>query len=194
MKKSLCYKIIIAAFLQGCFFLQSCENNEEEINNQLGKKKTSVEEAKKVVINYTIGGKAKAVLTSPLMLNVNDTVPYVEFPKTLHVDFYNEAGNIESILGAKYAKYRQNQSIILLKDSVRVINIEKGDTLYTEELYWDRSRTGMEFYTDKPVRIRTKTNIINGNGGMESAQDFKNWHILESENSIIKVPASKFPG
>ncbi len=192
MKKKSSY-IIAAVFLQGCIFLFSCENNEQVVNN-LGKKKTSVEEARTVVVNYTIGGKAKAVLTSPLMLNVTDTVPYVEFPKTLHVDFYNEAGKVESILNAKYAKYRQNQSIILLRDSVRVINLEKGDTLYTDELYWDRNRTGTEFYTDKPVKIRTKTNIINGDGGMESAQDFKNWHIIESNNSTLKIPASKFPG
>ena len=51
----------------------------------------------------------------------------------------------------------------------------KGDTLYCDELWWDRNRTGNEFYTDKPVRIRTKTQIINGTG-MEASQDFKNWH------------------
>ena len=128
------------------------------------------------------------------MLNVEDTVPYVEFPKTLHTDFYNEEGQVESILTAKYAKYKQNQSIVFLRDSVKVINIQKGDTLYCDELYWDRNRRGVEFYTDKPVKIRTKTNIINGEGGMESAQDFKNWHIMETRNSTIKIPASKFPG
>ncbi|MEO8772634.1 MAG: LPS export ABC transporter periplasmic protein LptC, partial [Ferruginibacter sp.] len=72
-------------------------------------------------------------------------------------------------------------------------NIQKGDTLYCNELYWDRNRKGTEFYTDKPVKIRTKTNIINGEG-MESAQDFKNWHIINTSNSTIKIPSSKFPG
>lgn len=63
-----------------------------------------------------------------------------------------------------------------MRDSVKVINIEKGDTLYCDELYWDRNREGVEFYTEKPVKIRTKTHLIDGIG-MESAQDFKNWHI-----------------
>jgi LPS export ABC transporter protein LptC len=186
-------KIIIAAFLSGCIFLSACENDEKVVNN-LNKKKTGIEEARNVVINYTLEGKTKSVLTSPLMLNVNDTVPYVEFPKTLHADFYNEEGVVESVLTAKYAKYKQNQSIVFLRDSVKVINIQKGDTLYCNELYWDRNRRGTEFYTDKPVKIRTKTNIINGEGGMESAQDFKNWHIMETRNSTIKIPSSKFPG
>ncbi|MEO6670837.1 MAG: LPS export ABC transporter periplasmic protein LptC [Ferruginibacter sp.] len=193
MKKISLIKITTAAFLSGCIFLSACENDEKVVNS-LNKKITGIEEAKQVVINYTLGGKTKSVLTSPLMLNVNDTVPYVEFPNTLHADFYNEEGVIESVLTARYAKYKQNQSIVFLRDSVKVINIQKGDTLYCNELYWDRNRRGTEFYTDKPVKIRTKTNIINGEGGMESSQDFKNWHIMETRNSTIKIPASKFPG
>lgn len=193
MKQYSYYRKIIAAFSTGCIFLSACENNASVVNN-LNKRKTGIEEARNVVINYTMEGKTKSVLTSPLMLNVNDTVPYVEFPKTLHTDFYNEDGIVESVLTAKYAKYKQSQSIVFLRDSVRVTNLLKGDTLYCDELYWDRNRRGAEFYTDKPVKIRTKLQTINGDGGMESAQDFRNWHIKESNNGVIKVPASKFPG
>ncbi len=183
--------MILAAFFTGCIFLSGCENDAEKIKN-LGQKKIGVEEAKTVLLNYTIGGKTKAILSAPTMLNVQDAVPYVEFPQTLHVDFYDEGGKIESKLDAHYGKYKQNQSIVFLKDSVKVINIEKGDTLYCAELYWDRNRPGTEFYTDKPVRIRTKTQWLNGKG-MESSQDFKNWHIIHSDG-FISVPASKFPG
>ena len=182
---------ILAAGIIGCIFLCGCENDAGKVNN-LGNKKTGIEEARNIILNYTIAGKTKAILRSPVMLNVQDIVPYVEFPNTLDVDFYNEAGVIESKLFARYGQYKQNQSTVFLKDSVRVINIEKGDTLYCNELYWDRNRTGTEFYTDKPVRIRTKTHIINGTG-MESSQDFKNWHIIHSEG-IISIPASSFPG
>ncbi|HPH83933.1 MAG TPA: LPS export ABC transporter periplasmic protein LptC [Ferruginibacter sp.] len=182
---------LFAALLTGCIFLFGCENNETVVNN-LNKKKIGVEEAKKVNLNYTIGGNTKAILTAPIMLNVADTVPYVEFPQTLHADFYNENGIVESKLDARYGKYKQNKSIVFLKDSVKVINLLKGDTLYCDELYWDRNRTGVEFYTDKPVRIRTKTQVLNGIG-MESSQDFRNWHIIQSTGTI-QVPSSKFPG
>ena len=185
------YTSFCAALLTGCIFLFGCENNEAVVNN-LNKKKIGVEEAKKVVLNYTIGGNTKAILTAPIMLNVADTVPYVEFPQTLHADFYNETGIVESKLDARYGKYKQNKSIVFLKDSVKVINLLKGDTLYCDELYWDRNRTGVEFYTDKPVRIRTKTQVLNGIG-MESSQDFRNWHIIQSTGTI-QVPSSKFPG
>ncbi len=191
MNKSLIYKLIFAAFMLGCIFLFSCENNEAKVK-ALSSKSVAVEEAKEILLNYTIGGKTKAILKAPLMLNVQASIQYTEFPRTLHTDFYNENGKIESFLNAKYGKYKQSESIVYLKDSVMVVNLEKGDTLYCNELYWDRNKIGNEFYTDKPVRIRTKTEVINGLG-MESNQNFKNWHILNSTGTIT-VPASKFPG
>lgn len=182
---------IIAAFITGCFFLCSCENDPKLISD-FNKKKTGVEEAKKVVVHYSIGGKRKAILTSPLMYRVQDTVPYVEFPNLIHVDFYNEknSDSIESRLDARYAKYKETQSLVYLRDSVRVINI-KGDTLYCDELYWDIKKVGTEFYTDKPVRIRTKTQIIDGIG-MQARQDFKEYHIIHP-TGIVQVSSSEFP-
>ena len=153
-------------------------------------KKLGIEEAKKVKLIFTSGGKTKAILTSPLMLRVQDTANYLEFPKTLQVDFYNDSGIAESKMTALYARYKENQDIVYLRDSVKVVNI-KGETLYCDELYWDRSRTGNEFYTDKPVRIRTLTHIING-VGMEASQDFKQYYI-KKPTGMIKIPSSQFP-
>jgi LPS export ABC transporter protein LptC len=183
------YQIKLAAVFTAYFFLCSCENSMKDVRDATSKK-AGVEVAKDVVIKYSVGGKRKAKLTGPLMYRVEDTVAYIEFPHTLHVDFFNDQDTLESKLDAHYAKYKDAQSKVFLKDSVRVTNI-KGDTLYCDELYWDRARVGTEFYTDKPVRIRTKTQIINGIG-MEAKQDFTEWHIIQS-TGFIKVPASQFP-
>ncbi len=187
MKTIFTYKAS-AVLLAGCFFLFSCENDPKDFPPP---KQVGIEEAKDIHITFTNGGRTKSILTAPLMLRVQDTVPYTEFPKTLFVNFYNEQQVIESTLKANYAKYKEQQSIIFLRDSVRVINIANGDTLYCRELYWDRSRTGNEFYTDKPVRVRTKTQIIDGTG-LDAGQDFKNWHITYP-TGVINVPQSQFP-
>jgi len=180
---------MLAALLTGCLFLFGCENDENEIKN-LSSKTIGIEEGKDVSVKYSINGKQKAVLNAPVMYRVQDTVPYVEFPKSIHVVFFDPMDSVESKLDARYAKYKESQNKIFLKDSVTVINI-KGDTLFCDELYWDRSRTNTEFYTEKPVRIRTKTQIINGIG-MEARQDFKEWHIIHP-TGFIKVPSSQFP-
>jgi LPS export ABC transporter protein LptC len=178
------------AFLFLITVLISCGNSDKEVNDY-NSKKLGVEEIKNADINYTLGGKAKAKLLSPLMLRVQDASPYVEFPQTLHVDFFNDSGKLESKLDARYGKYFESESKVFLKDSVRVINI-LGDTLYCNELWWDRSRKGREFYTGKPVRIRKKMEVINGTG-MEAAQDFKNWLIVNPSQGLMKIPASQFP-
>ena len=179
-----------AALLTGCFFITACGNTDEQIKSMTSKR-IGIEQAKGVSINYSIGAKTKARVTAPLMLRYQDTVPYVEFPKSIHADFYTDSLTIESRLDALYGRYMETESKVYLRDSVRLLNIA-GDTLYCNELYWDRNRVGREFYTDKPVRIRTKTHIING-VGFESSQDFKTQLIRNITNSVVRVPASQFP-
>ncbi len=184
------YKFLIAVLATGCFFLLGCENSQKDIDD-LFKKKIGVEEAKDIEVIYTSAGKTKSILTAPLMLRVQDTIPYYEFPNSITANFYNDKNVVESKLTSKYAKYKETQSVIFLKDSVKVINIAQGDTLYCQELYWDRSRLGSEFYTDKPVRIRTRTQILDGIG-LQASQDFKQRVILKP-TGIIAVPQSQFP-
>jgi LPS export ABC transporter protein LptC len=181
----------IAALFTGCFFLFSCENDVTAIN-ELGKKTTGVEQATFVKINYTVGGKPKALLTAPLMLHVEDTLTYYEFPNTVYAEFYNVQQQRESKLTAFYAKYKDGQNIIYLRDSVKIINMLKGDTIYCDDLYWDRSRKGVEFYTDKKVKIRQKDGQFLNGTGLEADEAFKNFHILRA-NGVFNTNENGFP-
>ena len=191
MEKYKLHKNILAALFTGCFFLYSCENDVNVVNN-LNKKTGSTEEATFIKINYTVGGKAKAILTAPLMLHVEDSTTYYEFPKTLYAEFYNVDQVKESKLTAMYGKYKDGESLIYLRDSVKIINLLKGDTIYCDDLYWDRNRTGVEFYTNKNVRIRQKNGDYMNGTGMEADQGFKNYHMLHPRG--INTPeGSGFP-
>jgi hypothetical protein len=183
------FNFLKAALITSCFFVSSCENSLEDIN-KITSRRTGVEVAKDVKILYSIGDVTKSRITAPLMLRHQELVPYTEFTKTIHADFYDDSLRIESRLDAHYAKYMETESKVFLKDSVVVINT-KGDTLYCNELYWDRRRTGEEFYTDKPVRIRTKTEILDGDG-LDAPQDFHNWHLINGRG-IVRVSSSEFP-
>ncbi len=178
-----------AALIMCCFFISACENSLDQIN-EITSKRIGVEEAKQVDIIYSLGAKTKARLTAPIMLRHQDSIPYIEFTKTLHTDFYDDSLHIESKLNAHYGRYMETESKVFLRDSVVVFNI-KGDTLFCDELYWDRARTGQEFYTDKPVRIRTRTHILDGDG-LDAPQDFKTWHLINGRG-IVRIPASEFP-
>lgn len=191
------HKNIIAALFTGCFFLLSCENDEKEVAS-VNKSAISTEVAKEIRLNYTTGGKTKAILTAPIMLHVMDTVTYYEFPNTLYTEFYNDQQIKESKLTANYGKYRDGQSIIYLRDSVKIINMLKGDTIYCEDLYWDRNRTGVEFHTEKKVRIRQKDGQYLNGSGMEASQSFKDYHItnlapVNEPIGVINTKASQMP-
>lgn len=168
-------------------FLISCENDMKEVD-ELMKKKVAVEEATNVTSYMSQQGKMKAKLTSPYML-IHQSAPeqdssYVEFPRTLHVDFYSDSSNtvIESTLDALYAKYRENEKKVYLRDSVVVINILKKDTLRTDELWWDQNKE--EFYTDKPVRIHQPDKTIYG-VGLRAAQDFTWYDIFKIKGTVL---------
>lgn len=166
-------------------FLFSCENDEKEVD-ALTKKIISVDEGIDIVSYYSQEGKVKAKLTAPLMRNYQTDSPYIEFPKSLHVDFYNDSMRIESQLNARYGKYRQNEKKVFLRDSVEVFNIN-GDTLRSRELWWDQVRK--QFYTDKPARIyRADKTIIYGENGLTAAQDFSEVTIHKSSGQL---PAPK---
>jgi LPS export ABC transporter protein LptC len=174
------YFFYLAAVTISCFFI-SCENDINEVNEFL-KKQTGIEEGIDITSFLSQEGVVKAKLTSPYMLRHQADSPYIEFPRTLHVDFYNDSVKIESTLDARYARYREYEDKVFLKDSVVVINILKGDTLRTNELWWDQNT--QEFYTDKAVRIYQPDKTIFGNG-LRAKQDFTSYDIFHITGTVL---------
>jgi LPS export ABC transporter protein LptC len=187
---SITYYFLAAALLMGCFFVfTSCENDPEVVD-QLFKKKTAVEEAKKIESYLSQSGKVKAKLTSPFMLRVQADSPYMEFPHTLHVDFYDTSTVIESTLDARYAKYVEFDHKVLLRDSVLVISIKNGDTMRTQELWWDQDK--QQFYTDKPAHIYQRDKIIFAKSGLRASQNLTSYTFFESSGPML-VPNDGIP-
>ncbi|HEX6430427.1 MAG TPA: LPS export ABC transporter periplasmic protein LptC [Niastella sp.] len=184
------YYFLAATLLMGCFFVfTSCENDPDVVNN-LFEKKTAVEVAKKVESYLSQSGKVKAKLTSPYMLRVQADSPYMEFPNTLHVDFYDDSTVIESTLDARYAKYVEFDHKVLLRDSVLVVSIKNGDTLRTQELWWNQDK--QEFYTNKPAHIYQRDKIIFAKDGLRAAQNLTSYTFYNSSGPML-VPNSGIP-
>ncbi|HEY4111502.1 LPS export ABC transporter periplasmic protein LptC [Puia sp.] len=134
--------------------------------------------------------KVKGKLTAPYMLRYQlADSPYAEFPRSLHVDFYNDTLKTESQLDARYGKYLQNQDKVYLRDSVVVKNIAKGDTLRCKHLWWDQHTE--RFYTDDSVRIYTPDKILYGTG-MEADQNFR-WYTITKLTGTVLTAGSNLP-
>lgn len=184
-------KTILAALTIGCFFVMSCENEIKKVQD-LGKKTLGVEEGIDIESYMSQSGKMRAKLKAPFMLRYLLDTPKVEFPKTMHVDFYDDTLAIESQLNCKYGRYLENDNKVFLRDSVVVFN-RTGDTLWTDELYWDQLKG--EFYTNKFVRVKKGFNstYILGYEGMRSDQTLSNITFFSvREGSYFTVPDSTY--
>jgi LPS export ABC transporter protein LptC len=183
-----CVMYHAAALLLSCCFVCSCENKQEEIDKWL-KDKVMTEEATDIESYISNEGIMKAMLKAPLMLRVMADTQYIEFPRTMHVDFYNDSTQIETWLDCKYGKYFESLKKVYLRDSVVVITI-KGDTLRCHDLWWDQNKE--IFFTDSVATYRSPGNDITGGKGMEATQDLKMVRF-KYPLGTVKISDSGFP-
>ena len=147
-----------------------CENDLTEIR-EMASKSTNVEIGTSIDSYLSLEGKAKAHLTAPKIIRYQGEGPRKsEFPNSLHVDFFNDSNKIESWLDAQYGIYNENDKKVLLKNNVVVTNIF-GDTLFTDELWWDQ--IAEKFYTDKKFTFSKnyRSDYFVGLQGMTSNQN-----------------------
>ncbi len=167
------------------FFLSSCNDGIALKNKSEWAALDTVKISERVhnaVINYNDSGYLKARLYAPLIEgHKNATRPFIELPKGLKADFYNNDKEIESSLSAGYGINYQDSKIIEVQKQVVVIN-SKGEKLITEQLFWDQIKK--EIYTDKTVVITTPTEELHGTG-LRAAQDFSSWKILKVSGKIM---------
>jgi len=177
-----------AALVSGCCFSYGCENDQKDIDVWL-KDKVMKEEATNIESFISSEGKMKAKLTAPLMYRVMGDTQYVEFPRTMHVDFYDDSTRIETWLDCRYGKYFENYNKVYLRDNVIVITI-KGDTLRCHDLWWDQNKA--IFYTDSVATYRSPGNDITGGKGMEATQDLK-MVKFKAPLGTVKIADTGFP-
>lgn len=177
-----------AAFITGCCFVSACENDAKTVNDWT-KKVDLKEEATNIESFLSQDGKLRAKLTAPLMYRVSSDTIYTEFPSTMHVDFYDVNGMIETKLDCKYGKYYESLNKVYLRDSVVVINVN-GDTLKSPDLWWDQNKK--LFYTDKYAEYRTKDKKIFPSKGIEATQDFTRV-TFKYPTGILQVKENGFP-
>ena len=176
---------LAVACLSSCFFMASCENDVNAVK-ALGAKAGGIDVGKDVAIYVSNDGKLGAKLTAPLMNRyLEDSSKMIEFPKTIHVDFYKDSLIIESKLFAKYAKYIESENKVFLRDDVVVYNI-LGDTLWCKEMYWDQN-TNM-FHTDKDVIVKQHNPIAKIYGkGFDANQNLTDIHILKPQSNSYAI-------
>jgi LPS export ABC transporter protein LptC len=118
-------------------------------------------------VQYELFGK----LVESNLLPVQKTI----IKDGLEVRFYNKStGELEAILTAFYGEREAQNDRMMVRDSVVVKNIEKGQQLETEELFWQND----SIFSRKAVVVKTQDEILWGKGIMAD-QSFSKFVILQ---------------
>ena len=176
---------IAVTCLSSCFFMTSCENDIDAVKG-LSARGGGIDVGKDVAIYISNDGKLGAKLTAPLMNRyLVDSSKMIEFPISIHVDFYKDSNQIESQLSAKYAKYKEAENIVFLKEDVIIFNT-LGDTLWCKEMYWDQN-TG-KFYTEQDVVVKQHSPLAKIYGkGLEANQNLTDIRIFKPQPNSYAI-------
>lgn len=159
--------LMVVAFLFGC---NPSQTKEELVDMNQLLDSLSVEVANDVKIIYTDSAILRAKIFAPVMKRHPDKEnPTLEMPNGVKAKFYNEFGEIQSSLSARYAINYEKRDVIEIRDSVRVIN-KNDEEIKTDELIWDKKNRTV--ISDKPVRVRIRDEKIIMAEGFESDETF----------------------
>lgn len=175
-------------YILGLFiiFFYSCENDKNEVLLLSRKLSEPVESATHIEVLYSDSARVKVKLTSPVMNRFMTEKPYLEMPKGVNLQFYDDSLHVISTLKANYAISREQEDIMEARNNVVVVN-QKGEQLNTEHLIWNEKTR--KIYSDVFAKITTKDEIIYGNG-FEANEDFSSYKINQVKG-IINVNKEK---
>lgn len=105
-----------------------------------------------------------------------------EWPESFYLEYMDDQGNVSTTFKADYVYYTAKENLYKAEGNVIVKNLENGDELNTEELFW--SPSDEEFYTERFVTIQTDDEIHTGEG-LTANQDFSSYKILKPQGTLL---------
>ena len=103
------------------------------------------------------------------------------FPEGMNMEIYDKDGILNATFRANRARKNAAENYYLGEGNVIVKNLQNGDELNTEELYWYQAES--LFKTEKFVTIKSEGELHTGEG-LEASQDFSYYTIKKPTGTI----------
>ncbi len=145
--------------------------------------KGPIEEVNNVEVLYSEAAVRKVKLTTEKQITFGSEDKI--FPKPITIYFYDPLGNPITTLTSDSGRFEKGKNLYKVMGHVLVVNTLKGETLKTEELYWNPST--QKVYNEKPVEIILKNGDIYQGIGMDAKQDFSNT-VIRKITGILSAP------
>lgn len=141
---------LLSLFLVG---LISCENDLDAIERISFDAHSPDETTKNLKMIYADEGYARVEIFAALAETYRGKEEITKIKDSLKVHFFNEKGEIVSKLTALYGEINNTKGTLMVRDSVRLYNYEKKQTLETEALFWNQKDSTI--YSKSSVKVRS---------------------------------------
>ncbi len=176
-------KNVLVAALLSSGLLASCTEKVEVANFEDAEKILNNEQPmytfQDISTLYTEETKKVMKIDAPLQLRYENGNE--RFPNGIELERYNPEQAVMTTLVADSGFYNYEEDVYKVMGNVVVVNLEKKQTLETDELNWDRK--AQQIHTDRPVKITDEYQIIEGKG-MRANQDFSEYTLNEVTGSV----------
>ena len=155
----------------------SCESRKELLNKEIYN--GPIMEMANINTMMTDSGKLVLRLSAPDQLQFQNGNK--SWPTGLVLEYYSAPESPIFTFRSNLADFNAKENLYKGEGNVIVKNMETGDELNTELLFWSPGEE--KFYTDKFVSIISEGEVHTGKG-LSANQDFSSYKILEPAGTI----------
>lgn len=172
---SLLKLILVVSVFTGTTFLVSCKSDIETVKALSNFEGKPSEEMKNFKMVYTEGGKVRMIVSAPELKRYGmSKKPFSEFKKGINVISYNEQGLKVASITSKYAIYHEDEQLWEARNDVVGKN-NKGETLYTEKLFWNEKTRRIS--SDVFVKVVKPDGSVSSGEGLDADEKFQDYDI-----------------
>ncbi len=161
--------------------LSACVNDLEKIQKITVKNTDPNERVKDLQLLMTDSGYAKVRIYASIAETYYEPKNVTKLKDSLCVFFYDEEGNIETILTGQYGEYYPNENKMFIRNKVVLLKPEGKQKMETEELIWNQIDSTI--YSNSAVTITTPDGKFYGDG-VKSKQDFSSYEFIRPRGKI----------
>jgi len=172
-----CESILKIILIIAC--VSACTNDLDKIKKITYDPKSPDEISKNITIYQSKEGLTKITIFAKHAETYSEP-PITQLKDSLKIDFFDENGNITSILTAKFGEINHQTNKMYVKDSVKLVNIADKRTLYTSILYWEQADSSI--YTDQNVQLESEKGIAYGTS-LKAKQNFSYYKITDPKGA-----------
>lgn len=161
--------------------LFSCVNDLEKIQKVVVKNTDPNERIQHLQLFFSDSGYAKVRLYTNLAETFYQPQNITKLKDSLCVFFYDEKGQVETILTGHYGEYYPNENKVIVQNNVKLIKPSQKQVMETEELIWKQADSSI--FSNRAVTITTPEGKFYGDG-VKTKQDFTSYEFLKPRGTL----------